>query len=274
MKSGSEKFPVDGNVHPDPVRIVANIRLIARLDVKGEHLIKGVHLEGVRKIGDPRTFAQRYYANGIDEIIYIDAVASLYGRNNLVDVVRRTAEQVFIPITVGGGLKSVEEVGEMLRAGADKVAINTAATKRPELISEIAERFGSQCMVLSIQAKQLPVGGWEAYRDLGREHTGLDALEWAHRGQELGAGEILVTSVDREGTRSGFDVELVQAISAETTIPVIASGGMGKPEHAVDVVVSGAANAVAMASVLHFESVSLAETRDAMLTAGIGVRRP
>jgi cyclase len=228
----------------------------------------------VRKVGDPRAFAQRYYAEGIDEIIYIDAVASLYGRNNLVDVVRRTAEDVFIPITVGGGITSADQVGEMLRAGADKVAINTEATKRPELISEVAERFGSQCMVLSIQAKRLPSGGWEAYRDLGREHTGLDAVDWARRGQELGAGEILVTSVDREGTREGFDIELMHAIAEVTTIPVIASGGMGTPQDAIDVVAGGAANAIAMASVLHFETLSLDEIRNRMAEAGIPVRRP
>lgn len=251
---------------------MAHTRLIARLDIKGPHLIKGVHLEGVRKVGDPRSFAQRYYADGIDEIMYIDAVASLYGRNSLSDVVRRTVEDCFIPITVGGGLKSVDDVDEMLRAGADKVAVNTEATKRPELISEIAERFGSQCMVMSIQAKRRSDGGWEAYRDLGREHTGLDVIEWAQRGEELGAGEILITSVDQEGTRDGFDDELVKAVTAATNIPVIASGGMGTADHAVSVAGAGEVSAIAMASVLHFETVPLADVRARLSDAGISVR--
>jgi cyclase len=251
---------------------MAYVRLIARLDIKGPNLIKGVRFEGVRKIGDPQEFAQRYYAEGIDEIIYIDAVASLYGRNSLTDVVRRTAEDVFIPITVGGGLKSVDDASAMLRSGADKVAVNTEATKRPELISEIAKQFGSQCMVLSIQAKRLPDGGWEVYRDLGREHTGLDAVEWARRGQELGAGEILVTSVDQEGTQQGFDIELVRAIADATTVPVIASGGMGTAAHAISVVSEGGANAVAIGSVLHYENARLSDIRGAMTNSGIEVR--
>ncbi|MEE2722143.1 MAG: imidazole glycerol phosphate synthase cyclase subunit [Pseudomonadota bacterium] len=253
---------------------MANVRLIARLDIKGPNLIKGVRFEGVRKIGDPQEYAQRYYAEGIDEIIYIDAVASLYGRNSLTDVVRRTAENVFIPITVGGGLKSVEDASAMLRSGADKVAINTEATKRPDLISEIAARFGAQCMVLSIQAKRLSGGGWEVYRDLGREHTGLDAVEWARRGQQLGAGEILVTSVDQEGTQDGFDIELVKAITSATTVPVIASGGLGAATHATSVVSEGGANAVAIGRVLHYETLTLSGIRDEMANSNIEVRQP
>lgn len=249
-----------------------NVRLIARLDIKGPNLIKGVRFEGVRKIGDPQLFAQRYYTQGIDEIIYIDAVASLYGRNSLTDVVRRTAEDVFIPITVGGGLKSVDDASAMLRSGADKVAVNTEATKRPELISEIAKQFGSQCMVLSIQAKRRPDGGWEVYRDLGREHTGLDAVEWARRGQELGAGEILVTSVDQEGTQKGFDIELVREIEGATTVPVIASGGMGTAADAVSVISEGRAHAVAIGSVLHYETAKLSDIRGEIMKSGIEVR--
>ncbi len=255
------------------IALAANFRLIARLDVKGEHLIKGVHLEGVRKLGDPGSFARRYYREGIDEIIYIDAVASLYGRNSLTEVVRRTAEEVFIPITVGGGLRSVADVRAMLRAGADKVAINTEATKRPELIAEVARTFGSQCMVLSIQAKRLPGGGWEAYRDLGREHTGLDAVDWAVKGEGLGAGEILLTSVDQEGTRAGFDIELVRAISQAVGIPVIASGGMGSVDHLTAVVREGCADAAAMADALHHHRIELDVIRDAAAAAGIPVRK-
>lgn len=236
------------------------MRLIARLDVKAPYLIKGVHLEGLRKMGDPREFAERYYADGIDEIIYIDAVASLYQRNTITDLVRKTAENVFIPITAGGGVRSVDDVRALLRVGADKVAVNTAATRRPELITEIAEELGSQCMVLSIQAKRQG-DRWEAYCDQGREHTGLDAVEWARRGQELGAGEILITSVDREGTQDGFDVELLKAVTSVVTIPVIASGGMGRIDHLVEAVNAGGVHAVAMAHVLHYGVLRIPEIR-------------
>lgn len=251
---------------------MSNIRLIARLDIKGPNLIKGIQMEGVRKLGDPRDFACQYYEDGVDEIFYADAVASLYDRSKLMEIVEYTAENVFVPITVGGGLRSIDDVRDMLRAGADKVAINTAATHRPELITEVAEEFGSQCMVLSIQAKSRSGGGWEAYRDGGREHTGLDAVEWAIRGQDLGAGEILLTSVDHEGMRSGFDIKLTREVSDAVTIPVIASGGMGKPGHLVDAVEKGHADAVAMAHVLHYKKFSLPEIRTYGQQQGIPVR--
>lgn len=240
---------------------MTNVRLIARLDVKAPHLIKGVHMEGLRKLGDPRTFAQRYYREGIDEIIYIDAVASLYQRNTIVELIRHTAEDVFIPITAGGGVRSVEDVRTLLRAGADKVAINTAAIHHPELIAELAENFGSQCVVLSIQAKWQG-DNWECYCDQGREHTGLDVIEWARRGNELGAGEILLTSVDREGTREGFDVPLTRAVSDASKIPIIASGGMGKLDDLLAVVRDGHAHAVAMAHVLHYGKLTLKNIRE------------
>src|SRR4051794_2997384 len=182
---------------PRPRRRVPSVRLIARLDIKGPNLIKGIHLEGLRVIGDPQLHARRYYEQGADELIYMDIVASLYGRNSLHDIVRRAVHDVFVPLTVGGGLRSAEDVRDMLRAGADKVAINTAAVKRPELIRESARKFGSQCMVLSIEAKRVGEERWEAYTDNGRERTGLDVVEWAKRGVELGAGEVLVTSVDQ-----------------------------------------------------------------------------
>ena len=204
---------------------MTNIRLIARLDVKAPYLIKGVHMEGLRKLGDPQSFAERYYNAGIDEIIYIDAVASLYERNTIVDIVRQTASNVFIPITAGGGVRSVSDARELLRAGADKIAINTAAIKNPTLISEIASALGSQCMVLSVQAKRRDDGNWEAYCDQGREHTGRDVVEWVTEAQELGAGEVLLTSVDQEGTCKGFDIKLVKRVAAALRIPVIASGG-------------------------------------------------
>lgn len=245
------------------------LRLIARLDIKAPNLIKGIRLEGLRKLGDPQAFAQRYYRDGIDEILYMDTVASLYGRNTIVDLVRHTAEEVFIPITVGGGVRSVEDATELLRAGADKIAVNTAAVARPELISDLAAAFGSQCVVLSVEAKTRTGGGWEAYCDNGREHTGLDAVEWAVRGQELGAGEILVTSVDQEGTRSGFDQALVQQIADAVPVPVIASGGMGALDHLVAVAKDAHADAVAVAHVLHYEEIGLDAMRGALADNGL-----
>lgn len=246
-------------------------RLIARLDIKAPNLIKGVHLEGLRVVGDPNEYARKYYRAGIDEILYMDIVASLYQRNNLSEVIRRTVRDVFVPITVGGGIGSVEAAREVLRSGADKVAVNTAATKRPDLISEIARRFGTQCMVLSIEAKRKR-DGWEAYTDNGREPTGLDVVAWAKQGVDLGAGEILLTSVDREGTRTGFDVELVAAVVADVNVPVIASGGMGTADHTVAVVRDGGASAVAMADVLHYGRVGLQEIRQRAAENGIRVR--
>lgn len=248
-----------------------SIRLIARLDIKGPNLIKGIHLEGLRIVGRPHEFACRYYEEGIDELLYMDIVASLYGRTSLLDLVKRTARDVFVPITVGGGIRSASDVENLLRSGADKVAINTAAITRPELITEVAKRFGSQCMVLSIEAKAGP-GGWEAMTDNGREHTGVDAVEWAARGASLGAGEILLTSIDREGTRKGFDVGIIRAVTRRVQIPVIASGGMGSPRDFCEAAQEGGADAVAMADVLHYRRHSLAEIRQAALEARIAVR--
>lgn len=259
------------SVAPGSLR-VAGIRLIPRLDIKGPNLIKGIHLEGLRVVGDPQEYARRYYEQGADELIYMDIVASLYGRNSLKDIVSRTASDVFIPLTVGGGVRSVQDVRELLRAGADKVAINTAAVRRPELITEISQAFGSQCMVLSIEAKRKPQGGWEAYTDNGREHTHLDVIEWAGRGVELGAGEIMLTSIDQEGTRKGFDVELVRAVSQACGVPVIASGGMGTMDHLEAVCRDGMADAVAMADVIHYRRLELSEIRHQALQRGLSVR--
>ncbi len=252
---------------------MSNVRLMARLDVKAPNLIKGVHLEGLRKIGDPQKHAQAYYEAGVDEIIYMDIVASLYNRSSLHEIVRRTAEHVFIPITVGGGIRTLSDVEQMLRSGADKVAINTEAVRRPEVITEVARRFGSQCMVLSVEAKRNPSGvGWEVFTDNGREHTGLDVIEWVKRAIGLGVGEILLTSVDREGTRKGFDVELTRAVSRVASVPVIASGGMGEVAHLVEVVKEGEADAVAMADVLHYNRIPFAEIRQGAFAAGIVTR--
>lgn len=248
------------------------IRLIPRLDIKGPNLIKGIHLEGLRVMGDPQEFARRYYDQGADELLYVDVVASLYGRNSLHHIVERAARDVFVPLTVTGGIRSVDDVRDMLRAGADKIGINTAATKRPELIREVARKFGSQCMVLSIEAKSIGPGKWEVYTDNGRERTGLDVIEWAQRGVELGAGEILLTSIDREGTREGFDTELIAAVSGTVPVPVIASGGMGHTGHVGSAVLDGAADAVAMADILHYGRATVAEIRAAARSAGLNVR--
>jgi imidazole glycerol-phosphate synthase subunit HisF len=252
---------------------MSNLRIIPRLDIKGPNLIKGIRLEGLRVMGDPQEFAIRYYEAGADELVYMDIVASLYGRNNLSDIIRRAADRVYIPITVGGGIRSVEDARQMLRSGADKVAINTAAVLRPELITEVSRRFGSQAMVLSVEAKQVAPGKWEAYTDNGRERTGLDVIDWIQRGVELGAGEVLLTSVDREGTRKGFEIDLIRRVSGAVQVPVIASGGMGTLDHFLAAAREGEADAVSMADVLHYNRIQLQEIRFAALTAGLGVRK-
>jgi cyclase len=233
-------------------------RLIPRLDIKGPNLIKGIHLEGLRVIGDPNEYAKRY--RKADELLYIDSVASLYGRNNLSEIVERTTRDIFIPVTVGGGIRSLEDVRNLLNRGADKVAINTAAIRRPGLITEISSRYGAQALVISIEAKRVP-GGWECYTDNGRERTGKDVLEWAREAVSLGAGELLLTSIDQEGTMKGFDCELISRIGPTVDVPVIACGGMGNLRHLHDVLDAGA-NAVAFASVLHYNKLTLGEIRE------------
>lgn len=249
-----------------------NIRLIARLDIKGPNLIKGVHLEGLRVIGSPNEFALSYYREGIDELIYMDCVASLYGRNHLGDIVSKAAQDIFVPMTVGGGIRTVDDAMQILRAGADKVAVNTAAVTNPKLITDIARRFGSQCMVLSIEAKQVSQDRWEVYTDNGREKTGLDVLEWAKHGVSMGAGELLLTSVDREGTRKGFDTDLLAAVATEVSVPIIASGGMGKPTDLIDAVNIGGVDAIAMADILHYRRSNVPDIRNTAKNAGIKVR--
>ena len=252
---------------------MSNLRIIPRLDIKGPNLIKGVRLEGLRVMGDPHAFAVRYYEDGADELLYMDIVASLYGRNNLSDIIKRAAQDVYVPITVGGGIRSVDDARDILRSGTDKVAINTAAIARPELITQVAHRFGSQAMVLSIEAKHIGPSEWEVYTDNGRERTGLDVIEWVKRGVELGAGEVLITAVDHEGTRRGFDLELIRKVSESVPVPVIASGGMGTLEHFLQAARDGRADAVAMADVLHYSRLSLGEIRQAAQAGGLPVRR-
>jgi len=248
------------------------VRLIARLDIKGSNLIKGIHLEGFRVIGSPNEYALKYYQQGADELIYMDCVASLYGRNHLEDIVKKAVEKIFVPITVGGGVRNIEDVSSILRAGADKVAVNTAAVENPQLITDIAHRFGSQCMVLSVEAKQVEVDRWEVYTNNGRERTGLDVIEWVRKGVDLGAGEILITSVDREGTRKGYDVALVGHVSAAVSVPIIASGGMGSPNDILAVVNDGSADAIAMADILHYQRASIGDIRDLAKNSGFDVR--
>lgn len=247
------------------------IRLIARLDVKDQYVVKGIQLEGLRKMGNPNVFARKYYEAGIDEIIYIDSVASLYDRNNLSGIVSETTENVFIPICVGGGLRTIQDVRHILTQGADKVAINTEALKNPELISDIANTFGSQCMVLSIQAKKIGKNRWEAYYDNGREHSGIDVISWAKQAVGLGAGEILLTSVDKEGLQSGMDYALIQSIYDAVPVPIIASGGVG---HAKDIYKAAecGASAVAVASILHYGKTDIPSLKKELVELGVEVR--
>jgi len=237
------------------------LRLISRLDIKGENLIKGIHLEGLRVIGSPYEHAVRYYNQGSDELIFMDCVASLYGRNNITDIIKKITQDVFIPITVGGGIRSLDNVNEILRSGADKVAINTAAVKKPDLIKEIVRNFGSQCLVLSVEAKKIENDKWEVYMDNGREPTGLDVKEWIKKCIDLGVGEILLTSIDNEGTNKGFDINLTKEVTEVSSVPVIASGGMGELEHAIDAFKSNC-DAIAVASILHYQHYTIQEIRD------------
>jgi imidazole glycerol-phosphate synthase subunit HisF len=232
------------------------IRLIPKLDIKGPNLVKGIHLEGLRVLGKPEAFARFYYESGADELLYMDAVASLYGRNSLLDIVARTAGEVLIPLCVGGGLRTVEDIRTVLRAGADKVALNTAALARPDFIREASRAFGSSTIVVSIETIRQPDGSYHCYTNCGRDQTGVDAFAWAVQAAELGAGELLVTSVDREGTGKGFDIELTRRIAQSVSIPVIACGGAGTLGHVVDVIEQGKADAVSLASVLHYHTIT------------------
>ncbi len=229
-----------------------NIRVIPRLDIKGPNLVKGIHFEGLRVLGKPEDFARHYFLDGADELIYMDAVASLYGRNSLLDIVARTAGQIFIPLTVGGGLRTVDDIRAVLRAGADKVSLNTAAIANPLLIRDASRAFGSSTIVVSIEAIRLPNGSYEAYVDYGRQRTNVNVFEWAVKAVELGAGELMVTSINQEGSGRGFDLELTKRIAEAVPVPVIAGGGAGALDHIADVIVGGQAEAVALASILHY----------------------
>ena len=236
-----------------------NFRIIPRLDIKGPNLVKGIHLEGLRVLGRPEYFARHYYQNGADELMYQDVVASLFERNSLREIISRTAQETFIPLTVGGGLRSITDIRDVLRAGADKVSINTAAIRRPELIRESALSFGSSTIVVSIEAIKEPGGQYLAHVDNGRERTGFEVLEWAQRAEDLGAGEIFLTSVDKEGTGSGFDLELITLVAQSVSIPVIAHGGAGSAEDCLAAINVGMADAISVASILHYDYI---ENRD------------
>ena len=229
-------------------------RVVARLDVKGPNLVKGIHLEGLRVLGSPSEFARHYYHEGIDELFLVDCVASLYGRNSLKDLIRETAANVFVPITVGGGIRSINDINDVLRAGADKVSINTIGLNDPKFITEASRVFGSSTIVVTIEAIREHDGRYLAYTDSGREYTGIDAIEWAQEAARLGAGELVITSVDREGTGESFDIELVSKISQAVDIPVIAHGGAGNYKHCYEVFNSCDIDGVAIASLLHYSS--------------------
>ncbi|WP_435736092.1 imidazole glycerol phosphate synthase subunit HisF [Cellulosimicrobium sp. PMB13] len=252
------------------------IRVIPCLDVDAGRVVKGVNFENLRDAGDPVELASRYDGEGADEVTFLDVSASSGDRETTYDVVRRTAEQVFVPLTVGGGVRAVEDVDRLLRAGADKVGVNTAAIARPELIAEIADRFGSQVLVLSVDARRVTGetatdSGYEVTTHGGRRGTGIDAVGWAARAAELGAGEILLNSMDADGTTAGFDLEMFAAVRREVRVPLIASGGAGTPEHFVEAARAGA-DAVLAASVFHFGALTVGQVKDTLREAGIAVR--
>ena len=245
-------IPFDSKITTNAISVKAIMRIIPRLDIKGPNVVKGVQFEGLRVLGKPEDFAKYYYDSGADELIYMDVVASLYGRNGLLDIIEKTSREIFIPLTVGGGLRSIEDIRTVLRSGADKVAINTAAIQNPDLIHQASQTFGASTIIVSIEAIRKPNGKYEAYVDYGREATGVDACEWAIKAEKLGAGEILVTSIANEGTGSGFDTELMCRISKSVSIPVIGGGGAGCLQHVTEVINDGLVDGVSLASILHY----------------------
>ncbi len=248
-------------------------RIIPCLDVKDGRVVKGVNFVNLIDAGDPVEVAKAYDKLGADEVVFLDITASSDNRNTVVDMVRRVAENVFIPFTVGGGIRTVDDFKALLREGADKISVNSAAINNPTLISEAADKFGSQCVVVAIDAKRRPDGGWNVYKNGGRVDVGLDAVEWAAEAERLGAGEILLTSMDCDGTKAGYDIELTRAISQEVGIPVIASGGAGTKEHFYDALTEGCADAALAASLFHFKELDIMELKDYLADRGVSVRR-
>ena len=249
------------------------LRIIPKLDIKGPNLVKGIHLEGLRVLGKPEQFAKYYYEQGADEIIYQDVVASLYGRNSLHEIISSTAKEIFIPLTVGGGIRTLEDISTILRAGADKISINTASHENPELITLASRVFGKSTIVVAIEAIRQRDSTYQAFTDNGRNKTGREVTSWARRAEELGAGEILLTSVDQEGTGKGFDINLVNAVMKVTKIPIILSGGMGKVEHMIDAVKKAGIEALAIADVFHTNKISVEEVRKAAISYDLNVRK-
>jgi imidazole glycerol-phosphate synthase subunit HisF len=232
------------------------VRIIPRLDIKGPNLVKGIHLEGLRVLGKPEQFARFYYEQGADELMFMDVVASLYDRNSLQDMISKTARELFIPLTVGGGIRTLEDIKTVLRAGADKVSLNTAAIKNPNFIREAALKYGTSTIVVTIEAIKQPDGEYLAYTDNGREHTGKEVIGWARQAEELGAGELIITSVDREGTGLGFDQQLIKMITKAVSIPVVVHGGAGKLSDITEVLSDGNVSAITLASSLHYQAIT------------------
>ena len=247
-------------------------RIIPCLDVKDGRVVKGVNFVNLQDAGDPVEIAAAYDKAGADEVVFLDITASSDARTTVVDMVRKVAEKVFIPFTVGGGIRSVDDFRAILREGADKVSVNSAAISRPELISEAADKFGSQCVVLAIDAKRRPDGGFNIYKNGGRIDVGIDAVEWAVRAEKLGAGEILLTSMDCDGTKAGYDLELTRSIAEAVSIPVIASGGAGKPEHFYDALTEGGADAALAASLFHYKELEIREVKEYLQSRGVSIR--
>ena len=245
------------------------VRIIPRLDIKGPNLVKGIHLEGLRVLGKPSDFAKYYYEQGADELMFMDVVASLYERNSLHDIILETAKSIFIPITVGGGLRSISDIKEVLRVGADKVCLNTAAIKNPQLIKDASRMFGSSTILVAIEAIKESNGKYLAYTDNGREFTGIDVFEWAQKVAELGAGEIVITSVDKEGTGQGYDLDLVSKITDLVGIPVIAHGGAGKKDHVVDVLKDGNISSAMISSLFHYQFIKENESQASSLEGNV-----
>lgn len=247
-------------------------RVVVCLDVMGGRVVKGTNFEGLRDVGDPVELAARYEEEGADEVVFLDISATREGRGTLLDIVRRTAEMLFVPLTVGGGVRSVDDIGPLLRAGADKISLNSAAVRDPTILSEGARRYGRQCIVASIDAAREPDGAWRHFTHGGKTRTDLDAVEWAGRCAELGAGEILLTSIDRDGVRGGYDLELTRSVSDRVDVPVVASGGAGEARHLRDVFVESSASAALVAGILHDGVTTVLELKSALRGWGVDVR--
>lgn len=248
-----------------------SIRIIPRLDIKGPNVVKGIHMEGLRVVGTPRELAKKYYEAGADELVAMDIVASLYGRSPDFDLMRGVADELFIPLTMGGGIQSLHDINNFLRAGADKVAINTHAVRTPSLLAEAVREFGAQCIVLSVEAKRTGPGAWEAYTDGGREHSGRDAIAWIKEALALGVGEILLTSIDRDGTRAGCELDLIRAVAAVAQVPVVAHGG-AKDAASLQEALAAGADALAIATIFHDDDCTVGSLKDELRRSGVSIR--